>query len=110
MNKSKVEKVNFHSEILGKEMSMCVYLPEEYNTSRPLPVLYFLHGRSGSENIIYEMDINNKADRMIKAGEIKPIIIVCPRIENSRGINSSLVYKEVSNSVDNNRIINLGMY
>ena len=48
MNKSKVQKVNFYSNVLGKEMSMLVYLPEGYNSSTPLPVLYFLHGRSGS--------------------------------------------------------------
>lgn len=51
MNKSKVEKVNFYSNILGKEMSILVYLPEYYNSLSPLPVLYFLHGRSGNENL-----------------------------------------------------------
>ncbi|MCB2361644.1 alpha/beta hydrolase [Clostridium estertheticum] len=110
MIKSKVEKVNFYSDVLDKEMSMSVYLPELYNNSTPLPVLYFLHGRSGNENIMFEMDINTKADRMIKDGEIKPLIIVCPRIENSRGVNSSLICKEAPNPLDNNRIINLGMY
>ena len=110
MNKSKVEKVNFYSNVLGKEMPMLVYLPEGYNSLTPLPVLYFLHGRSGNENIMFELDINSKADQMIKDGEIKPMIIVCPRIENSRGVNSSLICKEVPNPEDNNRIINLGMY
>ncbi|MFL0195704.1 alpha/beta hydrolase [Clostridium sp. WILCCON 0269] len=110
MNKSKVEKVNFYSDILGKEMLMLVYLPECYNSSTPMPVLYFLHGRSGNENIMFEMDINTKADGMIKDEEIKPMIIACPRIENSRGLNSSLICKEVSELGDNNRIINVGMY
>lgn len=110
MNKSKVEKVSFYSDALAKEMSILVYLPECYNSLTPLPVLYFLHGRSGSENIMFQIDINTKADRMIKAGEIKPMIIACPRIENSRGVNSSLICKEVPDSGDNNRSINLGMY
>ncbi|GAA0178720.1 hypothetical protein SH2C18_17220 [Clostridium sediminicola] len=110
MNKSKVEKVNFYSNVLGKKMSMLVYLPECYNNLTSLPVLYFLHGRSGKENIMFELDINTKADQMIKSGEIKPMIIVCPRIENSRGLNSSLICKEVLDPGDNNRIINLGMY
>lgn len=110
MNKSKVEEVNFYSDVLGKEMSMLVYLPEGYNSITPLPVLYFLHGRSGNENVMFEMDINIKVDRMIKDGEIKAMIIVCPRIENSRGLNSSLICKEVPDPGDNNRIINLGMY
>ncbi|WP_252235924.1 alpha/beta hydrolase-fold protein [Clostridium sp. CH2] len=110
MNKSKIEKVNFYSDALGKESSMLVYLPEGYSSVTPLPVLYFLHGRSGNENVIFELDIKTKADRMIKDGEIKPIIIVCPRIENSRGVNSSLIYEEISDYGNNNRIINLGMY
>ncbi|WP_278382493.1 alpha/beta hydrolase-fold protein, partial [Clostridium tyrobutyricum] len=80
MNKSRIEKINFYSNALGKEMSMQVYLPECYNSSINLPVLYFLHGRSGNENLMFQIDINGKADKMIKDGEIKPIIIVCPRI------------------------------
>lgn len=110
MDKSKVENVNFYSKALAKEMGMLVYLPEGYDTAAPLPVLYFLHGRSGNENIMYAVDINSIADRMIKEGEIKPMIIVCPRIENSRGLNSSLIYKEIIDSVGNNGKINLGMY
>jgi enterochelin esterase-like enzyme len=110
MNKSKVEKVDFYSNVLDKEMPMLVYLPKCYNGLTPLPVLYFLHGRSGNETLMLKMDINTKVDRMIKDGEIKPMIIVCPRIENSRGLNSSLVCKEVPAPGDNNRIINLGMY
>jgi len=110
MNKLRVEKVNFYSDILGKEMPMLVYLPEGYNSLTPLPVLYFLHGRSGNENIMFETGINTIADRMIKDREIKPIIIACPRIENSRGLNSSLICKEIPDPGNNNRIINLGMY
>lgn len=110
MNKSKVEKISFYSNKLSKEMQMTVYLPRDYNNLTTFPVLYFLHGRSGNENLMFQIDINTKADKMIKEGQIKPMIIVCPRIENSRGINSSLVCKEVTQSKDNNRIINLGMY
>lgn len=109
MNKSKVEKVNFYSNSLQKEMSILVYLPECYNSLAPLPVLYFLHGRSGDGNILFEADLNIKADLMIKNKEISPMIIVCPSFENSRGLNSSLTCKEVCNPEDN-RIINLGMY
>ncbi|KEH99933.1 esterase family protein (plasmid) [Clostridium botulinum] len=110
MNNSKVEKVIFYSHVLGKEMSISVYLPECYNSSTPLPVLYFLHGRSGNENIMFQIDINTKADELIKSGEINPMIIVCPRIENSRGLNSSSICKNVPDPSNINRIINLGMY
>lgn len=110
MNGSRVEKVSFYSDVLSKEMPMLVFLPECYDSSTPLPVLYFIHGRSGNEEIMFEIGINNKADQMIKGREIKPMIIVCPRIENSRGVNSSLICKEAVNPEDNNRIANLGMY
>ncbi|WP_251861768.1 alpha/beta hydrolase-fold protein [Clostridium sp. Marseille-Q2269] len=110
MNKSKLEKITFYSNILDKEMGMLVYLPKEYNNFKSLPVLYFLHGRSGNENIMFQIDMNIKVDKLIKDREIQPMIIVCPRIENSRGINSSLMSKQVSHNGDGNRIINLGMY
>ncbi|MDU6247952.1 MAG: alpha/beta hydrolase-fold protein, partial [Paeniclostridium sordellii] len=90
MSQSKVEILNFNSNILSKEMKVFVYLPEGYDNLTPLSVLYFLHGRSGNENIMFELDIKSKADKMIKNREINPMIMVCPRMENSRGLNSSL--------------------
>ncbi len=108
MNTSKVEQIDFFSEQLGKEISMLVYLPDGYNHQAKYPVLYFLHGRSGDENIMFAIELNLIADKMIENGEIQPIIIVCPRIENSRGINSSPICGEISDSYG--RIINVGMY
>lgn len=89
MNRSRIENVNFYSDILAKEMPMQVYLPESYEIEESLPVLYLLHGRSGDESMITQIGIREIADRMIKNGQIKPMIIVCPRMENSRGVNSS---------------------
>jgi Enterochelin esterase and related enzymes len=110
MNKSKVERIAFYSSSLNKEMAMQVYLPEAYNQRTPLPVLYFLHGRNGNENIMFDAMLNTKADQLIYAGKIKPLIIVCPRIENSRGLNSSQVYVEALEPGNSGRMINLGMY
>ena len=103
-----VENIKFYSDALAKDTQMTVFLPEGYNHMDSLPVLYFLHGRSGNENIMYELEINTVADQMIRAETIQPIIIVCPNIGNSRGINSSPVCKEVPDK--HNRIINIGMY
>lgn len=110
MDRSKIEKIIFYSNILRKEMQVCVYLPKNYEISPPLPVLYFLHGRSGNENIMFEVDIQPKADLLIHNRNIEPLIIVCPRIENSRGINSSFNSQDIPDSIYNERIINLGMY
>lgn len=108
MNNSRIEKLAFYSSSLNKEMNISIYLPECYSSESPLPVLYFLHGRNGDENIIFDIDIQSKADIMIKNKEISPMIIVCPNFENSRGLNSSLTYKETTDPFG--RIINLGMY
>lgn len=111
MGQSKVEQVNFCSDILGKEMPIQVYLPKDYSALKPLPILYFLHGRNESENIMFEIEISSKADQLIEAGSINPMIIACPRLDHSRGINSSLVYQEIIPGHGNaNTIIYLGRY
>ena len=82
------------SKILGKKMNIAVYCPEGYENTE-LPVLYFLHGRTGDESILQQLEIDKTADEMVKSGEIKPLMIVCPNMDNSRGINSSQAYCEV---------------
>ena len=89
MSESNIKNINFHSDILYKD---------------------FLHGRSGNESIMYDLNINVKADEMIENGKIKPLVIVCPRIENSRGVNSSSISKEVLSPGNSGIIINVGMY
>lgn len=67
MSESNIKNIKFHSDILDKEMGINVYLPKEYKENgNPLPVLYFLHGRSGNESIMYDLNINVKADEMIE--------------------------------------------
>ena len=83
-----------HSGILGKDMNLAVYCPDGYENTN-LPVLYFLHGRSGNETLLQWLGIDKTADELISTGEIKPFIIVCPNLDNSRGINSSDIYREI---------------
>lgn len=87
-------KKTIDSVLLGKEMNLCIYVLDHYKDVE-LPVLYFLHGRSGDENLLGWLKIDDITDTMIKAGEIKPLIIVCPNLDNSRGINSSDKYQEI---------------
>ena len=108
MNKSRIEKVIIQSKSLNKEMSMLVYLPCGYDEGEAFPTLYFMHGRSGNENFMTHIDLNIVSDRLIEAHRIRPMIIVCPNMDNSRGINSSLDCKEVLDP--SNRTINIGMY
>ena len=108
MEKSKIKKIVIQSKSLNKEMSILVYLPCGYDEDKSFPTLYFLHGRSGNENILTDIDLNIMADRLIEQKDIDPMIIVCPDLENSRGLNSSSVCQEVKDP--SGRIINIGMY
>src|SRR5574344_2227733 len=82
MNKSRIEKVIIQSKSLNKEMSMLVYLPGGYDEGETFPTLYFMHGRSGNENFITHIDLNVVSDRLIEANRIRPMIIVCPNMDN----------------------------
>lgn len=110
MKQSEIKTINLFSCILGKEMSIMVYLPGGYDNVTPVPVLYFHHGRNGNEHIMLDVNLNATADKMIEKGAIKPMIIVCPCMDNSRGLNSSFCYKVLPVPGGNNRVINLGMY
>lgn len=82
------------SIILCKKMNLAVYVPDAYRNVA-LPVLYFLHGRTGNENLIKWLSMDKTADAMIQAGVINPFIIVSPNMDNSRGLNSSVICQEI---------------
>ena len=94
------------SRILGKEMNLSVYCPDVYE-KESLPVLYFLHGRTGNDHLIEQLEMDKTADALIALGEIKPFIIVCPNMDNSRGINSADIYHEVNGKYG---VVNKGRY
>lgn len=85
MNESRIETIEIHSKALGKAMAAMVYVPA--GQTEGLPVLYFMHGRSGDETIINALAIKAVADRMIAERKISPMLIVCPRMENALGMN-----------------------
>ena len=82
-----IHKIQMYSNALKKDMNIAIYVPENYKDVN-LPVLFFLHGRSGNEEILEQLKINTFASKLMKEKMIKPMIIVCPNIDNSRGINS----------------------
>ena len=91
---SLIEKT-VESLVLKKAMKLMAYCPEGYEDT-DLPVLYFLRGRTGNETLLHQLGIDKTADALISTGKINPMIIVCPNMDNSRGINSSETYKEVN--------------
>lgn len=94
---SEVRIVNLDSRTLKKPMAFSIYLPDTYPHTGLLPVLYFFHGRNGNELFIKQLDIQSKADKLIKEGLIKPMAIVCPRMDNTRGLNTSEFYGQIAN-------------
>lgn len=97
----------FRSEILDKQMAVSAYIPDLHNHVGKLPILYFLHGRGGDENFIELLDIKGIADSLISSKIIEPLIIVCPRMENTRGLNTtSKLY--INETCDSD--INIGRY
>ena len=82
------------SKILGKRMNLSVYCPKGFEDT-DIPVLYFLHGRTGDESILKQLGMDKTAEKLIAAGKIDPLLIVCPNLDNSRGINSSEKYVEI---------------
>ena len=96
----KVIYSTIQSKLLDKQMAFSIYLPDKYDGESRFPVLYFFHGRSGDERIMDELEIKSIADVFIDSGQIRSIIIVCPRMGNPRGLNTSDVsHQIVSNGV-----------
>jgi S-formylglutathione hydrolase FrmB len=81
---SGVTHLTYHSTIMNVDIGYNVYLPPQYATqpTQRFPVIYFLHGRDGNENSY--PSITPALDSMIRAGTIKPMIVVFP----NGGLNS----------------------
>ena len=104
---SEVRHISLKSAYLCKHMAVKVYLPDEYKYGGKFPVLYFLHGRNGDESFLEKLNLAQLADYLISTSKIEPMIIVCPRMDNSRGLNSGEVaHQEASN----NNVIDIGRY
>ncbi|MBW7477639.1 esterase family protein [Paenibacillus oenotherae] len=87
----------FYSESLQKEMDVHVYLPPGYSASESYPVLYLLHGFGGNyQDWIPHSGLPGVADKLIRSGKVKPLIVVSPQIDTSFGINSSSGPAEVN--------------
>ena len=76
---------DFHSEVFGNNRTLRVLLPPGYseraNRSRRYPVLYLNDGQNLFDATVsvfnpQEWEVDETVDRLIRAGEIEPIIIV----------------------------------
>ncbi len=77
----KIENKSMPSKILNEEREYSIYLPRDYdkNTNKTYPVLYLLHGLSGSHTDWPERGhLADVANQLISSGEMVEMIIVCP--------------------------------
>ncbi|MDR2962498.1 MAG: esterase family protein [Bacteroidales bacterium] len=110
MKTSTTQSIGFYSEILEKKMPMQLYLPADYDSVATLPTLYFLHGRSGNEHCMQIFDISQISDNLTNENIMQPLLIVCPRMEYSRGVNSAAIAKTIPDPTNGGRTIQLGRY
>ena len=75
-----VEHQRFRSAALERSMPYYAYLPPSYGrTDQRYPVLYMLHGMGGSREEWRSLGLLDAADRLIRTGQIEPLIIVLPQ-------------------------------
>lgn len=91
-----VRHLTFYSKSLQKTMKVDVYLPPGYNKSKTYPVFYLLHGKDANANSWMttwwrgnSIHANADANRLIANGNIRPIILVSPEIDNGYGVNTA---------------------
>lgn len=80
-----IQEHTFHSPALDRDMSYYIYLPPDYaaNPTKRYPVLYMLHGMGGSNTEWLNYGLPGRANDMITAGQIAPMIIVLPQGDKS---------------------------
>lgn len=89
--KPDVRAVTFTSDALGRAMPYSIYLPPGYDTSaRRYPVLYMLHGMSGTNDEWRAYGIFDTADKMIRSGQMRPLIIVLPQGDKAYWVDHAL--------------------
>ena len=97
--KSTVRTITFHSDLLGEDRQMLVYLPPGYdrNVKQKYPVVYLLHGVPGAkEDWLVNAALESQLDGMIAAKELPPCVIVMPdgngpQVMDSEYVDASLV-------------------
>ena len=84
------ESQKFYSNLLNKDVSYSIYLPDGYGLSeRTYPVLYLLHGWTDDETSWIQMgDMQAITDRAIMQGLAAKMIVVMPNAWETWYVNS----------------------
>src|ERR1700684_79813 len=78
------------SKILGHPVAYCVILPRGYDEdkTKQYPVLYFLHGLGGNEQILVNTGVTNEVEDLRAADKIGEFLLVAPNAGRSFYIDS----------------------
>lgn len=73
-------RIGIPSDLLSSPMDVNIYLPPCYDSNRveTYPVLYMLHGQAATNDQWFDLGLTEKADQLINAKVIQPLIIVMP--------------------------------
>src|SRR5580704_7313683 len=81
---------NVPSKILGHSVRYCAFLPPSYdaNTAAKYPVLYYLHGLGGNEQLLLRAGGMNILQDLLDQKKIGEFIVIAPDAGKSFYINS----------------------
>ena len=69
----KLETVTTHSDVMDKDIKAMVITPDDYDTSKKYPVVYLLHGHSGSY-----IEWPKRAPQLLEFADTYQMIFVSP--------------------------------
>jgi S-formylglutathione hydrolase FrmB len=67
-----------YSPILGMPRDLYVYLPPNYNPARSYPLVLYLHRAATDERNFLDSSCVLRLDRLIRSGQIPPMIVASP--------------------------------
>lgn len=82
----KFEKKTYYSQTAERDTPVNILLPENYTTDKKYPVVYILHGYWDTEDWMARpvVHISSLLNNLIKKGDAKEMIVVCPYIYCSK--------------------------
>ena len=83
LEKSQITKLSVDSKYLDKKVPYIVYLPKGYGDGTEYPVWYGLHSYGKNERMWIDNGIAETADELIDSGEIDPLIMVFPFVQDA---------------------------
>lgn len=92
LTESRATRNTLESAAMDATVPFVVYLPSGYSTNQKYPVWYAMHGYSSTENWWIEIGAGDRADALIQAGDLDPMIMVFPltRYDDAKTIEADM--------------------